>query len=286
MGRDRVIDRPDLRCYMKKENSVSIIIAVMNNLLLTQKALDSIKKCTRINYEVIVVDNASQPIASGGLVASDMPLQFIRNEENMGCAGGWNQGIKSASGEYVCLLNNDTIVCEGWLENLVEGLKEKRLAWISPLMKEGKDDYLLERLNELFRSQFKEKYLFDEFNAVCLLSRRDLYDKVGLFDENFKKGKYEDEDMFWRVKQHGFQVAITSRVLIHHFGSQTIRQVRKETPDFEKRNRTYFLKKWRSIYWLRKMRKMRLKWRILLTGRTKILDKCYLRSIKNKTLVV
>lgn len=264
---------------MSKENSVSIIIAVKNNLDLTQKTLDSIKECTRINYEVIIVDNASEPMASEGLIVSNMPLRFIRNEKNLGCAGGWNQGIKSARGEFVCLLNNDTIVCEGWVGKLVEGLKEKHLAWISPLMKEGKYDYILERLNDLCYSRFKQSFFFDEFNAVCLLSRRDLYDEVGFFDENFKKGKYEDEDMFWRVKQHGLKVAMTSRVLIHHFGSQTIDQVRKETPDFEKLNRAYFLKKWRTIYWIRKLRKMKLKWRIWITGRGKIINECHGRSI-------
>ena len=93
-----------------------------------------------------------------------------------------------------------------------------------------------------------------------MFSRRDLYDRVGLYDESFRFGKYEDEDMYMRIKDAGLEVATTSTVLLHHYGSKTVDAMKKVASfDFEKANRKVFMRKWRRKLIWRRLRKFRMK---------------------------
>src|SRR3972149_9402144 len=84
----------------------------------TGNCIGSVKEHTKLPYEIILVDNGS-PIKPQRL--SDYKAdKVIQNEENKGIAAAWNQAIRVSSGEYVCLLNNDTMVFDSWLEGLQE----------------------------------------------------------------------------------------------------------------------------------------------------------------------
>ena len=96
----------------------SIIIPTYNQLEYTRWCLDSIRYYTGEPYELIVVDNGS----TDGTVEylwSQEDIRFIHNRENKGFAGGCNQGISHSAGDYVLLLNNDTVVASGWLGNMI-----------------------------------------------------------------------------------------------------------------------------------------------------------------------
>ena len=91
--------------------------------------MDYLKKCIHSifelykndNIEIIIIDNASTDESK--LYLSKIPkkhwLKIIHNLENKGFAGGNNIGIKKASGDYIVLLNNDTVVTENWIEKLI-----------------------------------------------------------------------------------------------------------------------------------------------------------------------
>ena len=98
-------------------NGVSIVMAVKDNLEWTRKGIESIRANTSHPYELITVDNGSQPETTEYLAAASD--QFIRNDENLGCSGAWNQGIRAARMPLVCIVNNDIEVPTGWLERLV-----------------------------------------------------------------------------------------------------------------------------------------------------------------------
>ncbi|MFC2075050.1 glycosyltransferase family 2 protein [Bdellovibrionota bacterium] len=238
---------------------ISLIVPIKDNLEFTKKAYSSIRKNTECDYELIFVDNGSAEDTAQFLETTDAVV--IRNSENLGCAKAWNQGLKVAMGEYVCILNNDIEVPQGWLKRFKEFHDNHNFAWVSPMMKEGKFNYPLDEYNREFHKRLNGAYFEDEYNAVALFSKRNLYEKVGLFDENYQFGIYEDEDMFWNLRESQLKSAITSTVLLHHYGRQTVNNVKKEKPDFEIKNRRYFLKKWRRIYLKRKLRKFKLKTR-------------------------
>lgn len=241
---------------------ISLVMAVRDALPWTRRAIDSIARHTRDPFELIVVDNDSGPETAAYLQGTGM--RVLRNEENRGCAAAWNQGIAAARGQIVCLVNSDIEVPAGWLERLASFHRSHSFAWVSPAIREGPLDYDLEALNRGVQARFGRRYFPDEFRGMVLLSRRDLYERVGGFDEAFARAKYEDEDMFWRLRQAGLRAAVTLDVVVHHHGSRTVRQERPRAPGFESANKIYFDRKWRAGRGRRKGWKLRLAARHLL----------------------
>ena len=104
------------------EPTVSVVVLCYNGLKdLTKPCIESLIQCTKVNYEIIIVDNASTDGTAQYLRELEAKSQNIciqLNSENRGYAGGNNVGIKSARGEIVILLNNDTLLTPGWLDKL------------------------------------------------------------------------------------------------------------------------------------------------------------------------
>jgi GT2 family glycosyltransferase len=235
---------------------VSVIIPVRDQPECVRRALESIARHTGSASELVVVDNASGPETRELLCASG--ARVVRNERNLGCAAAWNQGLRLARGERVCLVNSDVVVPAGWLERLDAFHASHRFAWVSPAVREGPLDYDLEAFNRSVRARFGNRHFPGEFRGMVLFSRRDLYERVGRFDEGYECAKYEDEDMFWRLRRAGLDVAVTAAVVVHHYGSVTIRTERRRSPGFEIRNKAYFDDKWRTQRYRRRRRKLHL----------------------------
>src|SRR3712207_56119 len=101
---------------------VSIVTINYNGAKVTCELLESLKKVTYPNFEVIVVDNASKE--DPGMIKEKYPnTVLIRSKENLGFAGGNNEGFKVAKGKYFLMLNNDTEVDPGFLQPLVERME-------------------------------------------------------------------------------------------------------------------------------------------------------------------
>jgi tetratricopeptide (TPR) repeat protein len=110
----------------------SIIIPVFNNLELTQNCLESIWEHTPPElFEIIVVDNGSSDGTPAFLkqLATEGKIRLIANDTNLGYAKACNQGARAARGGYLIMLNNDTLVTDGWLNALIEAVaKDDNLA--------------------------------------------------------------------------------------------------------------------------------------------------------------
>ncbi len=97
---------------------VSIILITFNQWEYTRQCLESIKQWTTVSHEIVVIDNGSTDSTVKEL--SQYPeVRMIRNTENMGFPAAVNQGLLEAKGEDVLLLNNDTVLTEGWLDRLL-----------------------------------------------------------------------------------------------------------------------------------------------------------------------
>jgi tetratricopeptide (TPR) repeat protein len=84
----------------------------------------------------------------------------------------------------------------------------------------------------------------DRLVGVCLAARRQLFDEVGLFDERFGMGNYEDDDLCVRVRQRGYKLVWAKDVFIHHIGSQTFATVQVDYQALLARNREILRQKW------------------------------------------
>lgn len=233
----------------------SIIIPAYNNLEYTKQCVRSIEKNTPAGlYEIIAVDNGSQDGTSQWLAGQK--FRSIINPSNLGVAKAWNMGCQAASGEYLCIINNDILTPAGWLEPLLAIYeKTKGAGIISPGTRWGELDYDFDSYAAKYMKKMKGVRQ-KGFGGWCMLISAARYREIGVFDERFDKGIGEDTDYYLRLKQKGCESYICGDSFIHHFGSKTLHVVRKdEGHAFEENNIKKLREKWdikNEPYFIRK----------------------------------
>ena len=242
--------------------SVSLVIALYNQVDYTRRCIDSIVRCTQIPYELILVDNGSRDGTTELL--KTVHATVITNEKNLGCAKAWNQGIRASHGEVVGILNNDIVVTPGWVEHLIAFMESGSYGIVCPSAREGPLSYDLDAYASTFTRVCRAAVRRDLY-APCMLIDRSVFDRIGLFDEGFSYGGCEDTDFRWRTEAAGFAMAMTGSVLIHHFSMVTQKAVKKsETDQYWNQNMAHFQKKWgrtiRGNWFERRWTDLREKW--------------------------
>lgn len=207
---------------------VSVVILCYNNLAFTETCLRSVQMFSDYeDLEIICVDNASTD-GTGEFLKRQRGIQVISNDTNLGFAGGNNVGIRAASGDIVILLNNDTYVTPGWVRDLIRPLlRHDRIGVCGPLTNnignEQKTKVSYQNMQEMrqaaraFTAPRKRTYYPTENLAFfCVAIRRDVLDAVGLLDEDYGVGFFEDDDYCQRVRAAGYDMAISDGAFIHH----------------------------------------------------------------------
>ena len=238
------------------QTNVSIVVAVFNQIEHTRRCFDGLSAERSAGARLIVVDNGSTD-GTAEFLAGQSDVLTIQNAENTGCARAWNQGVSKAKGDWLVVLNNDVVLTDGWLEGLLEFAREKSVDIVCPALREGELNYDLPAHARGFVSRMRDVARPGAAHGVCFLVRRSVFETIGLFDENFKFGVFEDTDFFLRAKQASFSTAITGAAFIHHFKSVTQSAMIKDgVPPYEEGNRVYFRKKWGLNWWRRKPRQV------------------------------
>lgn len=234
----------------------SIVIVACNNLELTRMCVDSIRRYTDPGtYEIIVVDNGSTDGTTQWL-KRQKDLKIISNGDNLGFVRGCNQGIREAGENDVLLLNNDTVATRNWLANL------RRCLYSSPDIGAvgAVTNYCsnhqavpvnyrsIEEMQDFAgRNNISNPQRWEErlrLVAYCLLIKGDAIKKVGLLDELFSPGNYEDDDYSLRLLQAGYRLMLCHDVFLHHFGSATFRGDPVRFTALLKENGKKFEQKW------------------------------------------
>lgn len=222
---------------------VSVVIVNLNGGEIFKDCLNSLSKISYPNWELIVVDNGSID-RSGTLPLNlkirNLKVKIIENKENLGFAVANNQGYKISRGRYVLLLNNDTKVEQDFLLNLIRRMEmDNKVGVIQPkIYLMDRPEYLdnagsfLTRIGFLTHlgfgekdgSQFaKEREIFS-VKGACMLVRREVIEKVGLFDSDFFS-YFEESDFCWRVWMGGWRVLFFPNAVIYHKLGFTIRRL-------------------------------------------------------------
>lgn len=227
----------------------SIVILTQNRLERTKECIKSIRRHTPEPYEIIFVDNGSTDGTIKwlqGQVQKNNNYQLIENKENPGLAKGYNQGINISQGEYLLLMDSDIIVSEGWLSSMLECLDHAPAVGIigpmtnnaSGLQQVVSDEYRSIDYLDRYAAKFKEQYRHRRIPcrniaSFCMLFRRKLTEKIGLFDERFGTGHFADEDFCLRASLEDYRNYIAGDVFVHHHEN-------KGSPD----DRIMLVKKW------------------------------------------
>ena len=251
---------------MKATIRTSIVVLCYNGLEeTTRPCLESIIAKTPVDsYELIVVDNASadgtaQYLKSFAAQHTNVRIQL--NNTNKGYAGGNNDGIKLAQGQYIVLLNNDTLVPAGWLDSLIRLFSEQSgVGLIGPVTNSAGNEQRieLEGLNEKNFEVIAAAYVArqngvwfttEKLGFYCVAMRRTLPEKIGYLDEKFGIGMFEDDDYCIRAKKAGFTLAVVEDCFVYHKGSVSFSKLSAESyrAQFEK-NKAYFREK-HGIEW-------------------------------------
>ncbi len=214
-----------------KEPSVSIVILNYNGLKDIKECLNSLLKINYENFEIFVVDNNSQDDSVQFIKKKYQKVNLIQLNRNYGFAKGNNIAIPYTTGEYIVLLNQDTVVDDNWLKELVQiANKSEDIGIVGSKMYYYDDKKTIDFAGSIcdkygiirhYGLKKTDKNLKDSVKRafyICgasLLFKRTLYQKIGLFDPTyFMYG--EDVDFCWRAWIFSYKVMYTPKSIIYH----------------------------------------------------------------------
>jgi len=194
---------------MKKEPFVSIIICTRNRAESLKKfALESILNLAYLNYEVVIVDDASKDKTQDIIREFENKIKnltIVKNVQSKGLCYARNLGVKYSKGEIIAFTDDDCIVDKNWLNELVElYLKDEEL------MAAGGDV----RIGNSIKTYNHNKEIIG-----CNMSfRKEVFDKF-LFDINmpFKSCSCDETELLHRIKNKNLKIAYTNKAIVKHF---------------------------------------------------------------------
>lgn len=217
------------------DKRTDILIAVFNNEEYTDKCIESIKKYTK-DYRIILIDNASD---------KPYPGATIRNEENLGFVKAINQAIATSTAPYICILNNDTLVEEGWLDKMLEVFEQNpKCGLVGPTTIIADSWQNKENVLKSWNQLPKIARVNGMLAFFCTVIKREVIQKVGYLSEEYGMGFGDDDDYCERAKQAGFELYLRGDVVVPHYHRSTFKKYIKGWEDNKEENLAYFKEKW------------------------------------------
>ena len=243
---------------------VSIIVPAYNNVAYTLTCLLSVlRQKTRYSFEVIVGDDASSDATQALIASLAAPVVHVRHPDNLGFLRNCNACAEHAQGRYLVLLNNDTIVLPGWLDELVDlleadpkiGLVGSKLLFPSGRLQEAGGIVWNDASSSNYgRDSDPQLPMFnyvkdvDFCTGASIAVRTDLWRELGGFDERYAPAYYEDTDLAFRIREAGFRTVYQPRSVAIHYeavthGKDETRGIRRYLVE----NRKKFFERWRDV---------------------------------------
>lgn len=256
----------------KKNIRISIVIVHYKVKKKLFECLKSINKQTKnITFEIIVVDNDEKKTIVKDLKKYFPTVKYIPSTQNVGYGAGINLGANEAKGEYLFILNPDTILLNNSAKLLVDFLdRNKRFAIIAPLLHDSNGEVyplqgteVLTPIKAIFSLSFVSRILPNNTIAkkywlknwkkknvkevgtvpgTAFLIRKKVFDYLGGFDKKFFL-YFEEHDLSLRILQAKYKIGINPQAkIIHHWAQSTARSEKNIKKIFEK-SRFYYFKK-------------------------------------------
>ena len=236
---------------MSENPLVSVIVLNYNAGELLLNCIESIKKSAYKNLEIIVVDNISTDKSQKICKEKYPDIKLIQNDENFGYCEGNNIGIREAEGDYIIILNPDTIVESNWIEELISAYNKFGEGLYQPKILSLEKTQILQSTGNMLhifgfgfardkgKNDNLEKNTIEKIgyaSGTCLFTSKKVLKQVGLLDP-FLFLYHDDLDLGWRAAQIGISSYYVPNSVIYHVESYAL--------------------KWnaRKFYWLERNRK-------------------------------
>lgn len=250
---------------MNNNIELSIILVNWNCGQVIIDCIESlIKTIKKTSYEIIVVDNDSKDKSIEKIIYDYPQIKVIQNEFNNMFAGANNQGYEISKGDKIFILNSDTVVTEGAVDNLVQILKEGKESAVTCtlLNSDGTVQYYMHRgFPTLLRlasgliykrwnifgflpsvkkyllidNKFDKDFYVDQAAGAAIMLKRELIEKLGyLFDEKNFPLFYNDVDLCFQISKGGYKILCAVDIKIYHLKGNSVSKLK-----FSKLMKTY-----------------------------------------------
>ncbi|MDD5280398.1 glycosyltransferase [Acidithiobacillus sp.] len=255
---------PKISLPNNQEPDVSIVIPVHNKFSLTYHCLASLVLAQNVaSYEVIVVDDVStdETIDIAKYIEN---IHLITNKTNLGFLRNCNKAVKEAHGKYVVMLNNDTEVTSGWLDELIStfdrismvGIAGSKLIYPDGKLQEAGGivwgnghPWNLGNGGNPQNPEWNYVRQVDYLSGAAIMIPRVIWNEVGGFSEEFAPAYYEDTDIAFKVRAAGYKtVYVPQSVVIHFEGMSNGRDESKGIKKNQAINAPKFRAKWVDDY--------------------------------------
>lgn len=246
---------------------VSIITVNYNQIQVTTELLDSLRRISFRDFEVIIVDNGSRKDSTNLITKNYPEANYIFSKENLGFSGGNNIGIRASKGEYLFFINNDAEVTEGSIETLLElfniipdlGIVSPQICY-DPKMTNNQNIiqyagathcHPLTARNEILGEKELDKGQYETaketayVHGAAMMTSREVIDNVGSMPEEFFL-YYEELDWSEQIRNAGYKVYVEPNALIYHKESLAVGKNSTLKTYYHTRNRIFFVRRNRS----------------------------------------
>ncbi len=238
---------------------VSILIPCCGQLEYTKLCVPSVLKHSRPPFELIFIDigslDGTGEYLEGVKAAAQVLIEMVRTPTDLGIPDAVKEAVRRARGEYLVLLNNDTVVTDAWLNQLI-GLASMTpaIGLVGPMSNYAAPPQLVETVSyrfgprkssklsvekrdassslvdvaavDTFAREFREtnrgKWLeSDRLGGFCLLLKRQVLEKIEPLDKWSDLGLFDSDILSAKARQGGFTLACCRDLFVHHFGART-----------------------------------------------------------------
>ncbi|MDD2983233.1 MAG: glycosyltransferase family 2 protein [Crocinitomicaceae bacterium] len=244
-------------------NQIAIVILNWNGKDFLDKFLPSVLKYSG-DARIVVADNASSDDSVSFLKEHYPSVELVINDSNGGFAKGYNDALKQIKSSYYLLLNSDVEVTEGWLNPLMNVMKDPKVAGCQPKVLSYQDKNRFEHAGacggfldhnyypfcrgrifektEMDTNQYDHEMEVFWTSGACMLIRSEVFHQVNGFDEDFF-AHMEEIDMCWRIKRLGHTFKIVPSSKVYHVGGGTLSYFSPKKTYLNFRNSLYMITK-------------------------------------------
>lgn len=239
--------------------TVSIIIVTYASASRIDACLDALAQLqTQLTHEIIIIDNASPDDTVTRIRARESGVRLLAEAENWGFAGGVNRGVAEAQGQYIALLNPDAVARPDWLDELIAPFADPTIGVTGSKVLDGTGR--IQSIGALLAvpllltshrgegeadiGQYDTSADVWGVHGAAMAFRRELWERIGGFDEGYFPAYLEESDVCERARRAGYRVVTAPRAVVSHAESSSTGKFSAEFYYYYLRNRLRFAVKW------------------------------------------